>query len=288
MVATSGFAGSAPDPARARVVVVSAPYEGTVSYGRGTAAGPAAIIDAARYLELYDEELQRDTSRCGIITAPALALAGLEPEQAAAAVQAEIAHWLGQGKFPVLLGGEHSVALGAIRAVHARHPGMGVLQLDAHADSRTSYHGVACSHACVMGWVRQVVRQTVAVGIRSLGNDEAPGLQQPDHRVFMAHEHPDLATVLEPALAGLPEEIYITLDVDFFAPHVMPATGTPEPGGYEWRPALDFLREVFRRKRVLGFDVVELAPLPGLTYPDFTVAKLVYRMIGWLGFDRAA
>lgn len=283
------FAGQQPEPPdRARVVIVSAPYEGTVSYGRGAAAGPAAIIAASRYLELYDEELGRDGSACGILTAPALALAGLAPAKAAELVEREIARWLAAGKFPVLLGGEHSVSLGAIRAAHARHPQVGVLQLDAHADSRTSYHGEPYSHACVMGWARQTVERSAAVGIRSLGLEEAARLQQPDHRVFFAHEYPDLAQVTESVLAALPAEVYLTIDVDFFAPHVIPATGTPEPGGYEWYPTLDLLRAVFSRKRVVGFDVVELAPLPGLAYPDFTVAKLVYRMIGWLGLKRAA
>ncbi len=282
------FAGRQTDPAQARVVIVSAPYEGTVSYGHGAAGGPAAILAASTKLELYDEELGTEPAAIGIHTAPALALAQLAPAAAADAVEAEVARWLAQGKIPVMLGGEHGVSVGAIRAIRQRYPRVGVLQLDAHADSRTVYFDEPYSHACVMGWARQTVDRTAAVGIRSLGPEEAAGLQQPQHRVFLAHEHPDVTRLVEPVLAALPDEIYLTIDVDYFAPHVMPATGTPEPGGYEWYPTIDFLRAVCARKRVVGFDVVELAPLPGLHYPDFTTAKLIYRLIGWLGRNRAA
>lgn len=284
--AGGGLTAAQQDAAAAFAVVASAPYEGTVSYGGGTARGPQAIIDASASLELYDEELDRVTADCGIHTAPPLALDGLAPAAMADAVAAEVRRWLARDKFVVLLGGEHSVTGGAIRPVAEKFPGVGVLHLDAHGDTRQVFHGTPHSHACAMARVHDHVRQTVSIGIRALGEEERASLHHPERKIFLAHAWPDLAALTEPVLAALPDTIYLTIDLDFFAPHVIPATGTPEPGGYEWYPTMALLREVFKRKRVVSCDVVELAPLAHLSYPDFTAAKLVYKLIGWAAARR--
>ena len=265
----------------AGVVILPVPYEATVSYMGGTRFGPRALLHASRFVELYDHELDTDPHTIGIHTLPSLMLSGAGPAKALRELRRAFDALLDTGKFVIMLGGEHSVSGPPILA-HAARGGerrLSVLQLDAHADLRDEYEGTPLSHACVMHRVHEHVR-LVQVGIRSLTRDERALIRRTRITTIFGHELDD-ATWMDRALAALGRDVYITIDVDFFDPALMPSTGTPEPGGATWNPTIQFLDRVFRERNVVGADVVELAPLPGIVAPDFLAAKLVYKLIGF-------
>lgn len=287
MRAFGGDDAGRPSPANTRLVIIPCPYEGTVTYGKGTARGPGALLDASANMELYDEEFRTEPIAHGIYTTPPLKLQRLRPEAMVAAVEREAAKWLARGMQVALLGGEHSVTTGALRAYKKRCPKMGTLQFDAHSDFRDTYHGTPYNHACVMARANEL-GPTAGVGMRAVAAEEVPRFREKKHRVFYARETRNLMAAVNRVCAALPREIFITFDLDFFDPAVLPATGTPEPGGYGWNETIDFLAAIFKRKRVVGFDVVELAPRPGWPASDFLAAKLVYKMIAFyhLGWGR--
>jgi agmatinase len=266
----------------ARAVVVPVPYEGTVSYGAGACRGPDAILRASEQIELYDEELGFEPFRVGIhTTAPLAVCDDDDPEKVVDAVRVRCAELLDADKWFALLGGEHSITPGAVRAAAARFPGLRVVQLDAHADLRDSYEGSAWSHASAMARCLETAPVT-AVGIRSYSVEEAERIRRgiPGYRMIHARETGGDAWH-DRALADLDDTpVYLTIDVDVFDPSIVPATGTPEPGGLGWRATLDFLDKLFGRTQVVGCDVVELAPIEGLHHVDFTIARLVYKLIG--------
>ncbi|MFH1424410.1 MAG: agmatinase [archaeon] len=262
-----------------KVVVVPVPYAGTVSYGTGTEKGPGAIIKASQHMELYDEVLKKTTCERGIHTAKALK-AEKTPEKMVEAVYEKTQGLLKDEKFPVFLGGEHSFSQGAVKALKEKYSDLSVLQLDAHADLREEYEGEKFSHAAVLRRIRELGCKTASVGIRSLSADEAELIEKEKIPVFWAHEMCG-KDVSEEVLKELSENVYITLDLDVFDPAVMPSTGTPEPGGLGWYDVISILEKVFAGKNVVGFDVVELAPIKELSAPDFIAAKIVYRMIGY-------
>lgn len=274
----------------ARALILPVPYESTTSYGGGARRGPRAILEASRYVELWDAELGRDPSRMGIHTLPALELSRRGPEAAMGELEAAWQRLLGElgGRFLVMLGGEHSISGPAVRAV-AAHVGsrIHVLQLDAHADLRESYEGTPFSHAAVMRRVLEVA-DVVGVGIRSISQEEVE-LVRSRRGISLVHAHEmwEGEEWMDRALEALGDPVYLTFDVDFFDPSLVPATGTPEPGGGDWYRTLRFLRRVFRERTVLAADVVELAPIPGLTAPDFLVAKLVYKLLAYAEEGRA-
>jgi agmatinase len=266
-----------------RGVVVPVPYERTVSYGGGTARGPDAIIAASAYVELYDEILREEPYlKGGIHTAdPVVAAEGEEPEPFLERL-AEVARGLfADGKFPVFLGGEHTLTTGPVRAAREAYPDLSVLQLDAHADLRETYQDTPWSHACVMRRVFELGVPIVPVGIRALSVEEADFAHDNDVSVFWSHRITHGEGWMETAIAALTDDVYLTFDVDFFDPAIMPATGTPEPGGGFWHETLQFLGRVFRERNVVGMDVVELAPIAALHAPDFVAARLVHRCIGY-------
>lgn len=282
-----GLDEAASDFAAARVVILPVPYEATTSYGGGTANGPAAIIEASRYLELYDQELDREPAAAGIATLPALSLTGAGPAGAIGELRRAYDAVLdvGAGKFVILLGGEHSVTSAPVLSWAERLEREGkrlsVLQFDAHTDLRAEYEGSPYSHAAVMHRVHERV-DIVAVGIRSLTAEEMRLARGSEHiHLFLADDTHAGDGWLDEVLERLGDDVYITFDVDAFDPALMPATGTPEPGGLQWYPVLKLLRRVFRERTVHAADVVELAPIPGLAAPDVLVAKLVYKMIGY-------
>jgi agmatinase len=275
---SSGFA-------RARAVILPVPYESTTSYGGGTSAGPGAILEASRYIELYDQELDAEPWEVGIATLPQLQLTGGGPGAAMAELGAAYERLLAAGpdKFIITLGGEHSISGPPIRSWARRLGGerLTVLQFDAHTDLRPEYEGTRHSHAAVMHQVRDEV-DIVAVGIRALTRDEATLARDSGniHVFYADHIHADDAW-MDQVMERLGPNVYITFDVDCFDPSLVPSTGTPEPGGLAWYPVLRLLRRVFEARNVPAVDVVELAPIPGLHAPDFLVAKLIYKMIGY-------
>lgn len=269
---------------RARAVILPVPYESTTSWGGGTRGGPGAILEASRYVELWDQELERDHSVMGIHTLPALELSREGPGPAMAELEGAYGRLLQAlgDRFLVMLGGEHSVSAPAIRAM-ASHLGsrISVLQMDAHADLRAEYEGTPFSHASAMHRVLDVA-DVVGVGIRGISQEEVElAASSPAVTLVYADEMWADDGWMDRALSALGDPVYLTFDVDYFDPSLVPATGTPEPGGGDWYRTLKFLRRVFRERTVLAMDVVELAPLPGIPASDFLVAKLIYKLLGY-------
>jgi agmatinase len=273
-----------------RVAVLPLPFERSTSYGKGTAAGPEAILRASRAMELYDEELGTEPYRRGIATLAPFLPEAFGMEEALAEIEAEARRHLAAGKFLVTLGGEHSLTLAPVRAARALAAAaghqVGVVQFDAHADLRAEFDGTPFSHASVMRRVVEDGAPTLAVGLRSLSVLEAALIAERRLPVLWAHqmaaEADGGAGRFADALSALPDRVYLTFDVDYFDPSLVPATGTPEPGGGGWYPTLAMLRELFARKTVVAMDLVELAPLGGVPASDFLAAKLVYKCLGYL------
>jgi agmatinase len=263
---------------RARVVVLPVPYDFTTSYQGGTRWGPKAILEASRNMELWDEE-RGPTYRAGIHTLDELEPTALGPDAMAERVERAVGWILDQGKLPAVLGGEHSLSAGAVRAARQRHDNLSVLQIDAHADMRDRYLDSPHSHACVMRRIREMC-PAASVGIRSMSEEEAEFLERHPAPIWSPRRFRALEGDWSSILSALTDEVFITFDVDGLDPGIMPATGTPEPGGLDWYEAVDLLQAVARRSRIVGFDVVELAPIPGQVASDFLVARLVYRLMG--------
>ena len=263
---------------RARAVVLPVPYDFTTSYQGGTRQGPRAILAASRNMELWDEEVG-PVYRWGIHTLPELEPTAEGPEAMVKRVEQAVGWILDHDKLPVVLGGEHSITAGAVRAARRRFERLSVLQIDAHGDMRDTYLDSPWSHACVMRRVREMA-PAASVGIRSLSEEEAEYLEAHPQPIWSVRQFRDLRGRWEPILEALGEEVFITFDLDGLDPSILPATGTPEPGGLDWYETVDLLQAVAARKRIVGFDVVELAPLPGQVASDFLASRLTYRLIG--------
>ena len=264
-----------------RAVILPVPYDRTATYGKGAARGPAALIAASNSLELYDEELGTDTYTIGIHTAPPVCGNEAAPEEMVKRVEAVVSGHLAEGRMVVTVGGEHSITAGAVAAYHRRNPDMTVVQLDAHGDLRDEYEESRFNHACVMRRVRERGIPTLAVGIRSLSREEVDYLSDNPAPIISGRRVAEGRDWFGEAFEHVGKEVYVTVDLDFFDPSLVPGTGTPEPGGGSWYTALAFLRELSRRSRIVGFDLMELAPLPGQPASDFLAAKLLYRMLGY-------
>ncbi|MEN8145464.1 MAG: agmatinase [Gemmatimonadota bacterium] len=277
--ARSGFfydlPAEAADPDKSAAIILPVPYDLTSSWLKGAAGGPQAILDASRYVEAWDIETSSEPWRSGIAALEAIEFDG-PPEELATRVEAAVGRILAGSQLPIVLGGEHSVTIGAARAAARIFPRLSVLQIDAHADTRESYGGSSHNHACVMARVREVC-PIVQVGIRSADTDEIPGLTP--ERVFWAADiaRGSDSAWIEKAVGLLDRDVYVTIDLDAFDPSIVPATGTPEPGGLDWYQVTDLLAQVARDRNVVGFDVVEL--LPGHPPSAFLAAKLIYRFL---------
>lgn len=271
----------------AGAVILPVPYESTTSYGGGTRSGPRAILEASRFIELYDHELDAEPWERGICTLPSLELSRAGAEAAMGELReayGRLLDTLGE-RFLVLLGGEHSLSGPPMQAWADRMESQGrrlsILQIDAHTDLRPSYEGTAFSHASVMRTVSDRVA-IAAVGIRALTTEERAYARGADNvHIFFADDVQDGEDWVDDVLSRLGDDVYITFDVDGFDPTLVPSTGTPEPGGLAWYPVLKLLRRVFAERRVHAADIVELAPLPAFPAPDFLVAKLLYKMIAY-------
>ena len=265
---------------RAAAAVLPVPFEASTTYLKGTARGPRAILEASAQVEWFDDELHAETCQAGIATLSPPQVEGRDFPQAAPLIEQAAAEVLRDGKLLVALGGEHSITIPLVRAAKARFPRLGVIQLDAHADLRDTFDANPHSHACTMRRVSELCL-AVQVGVRSLCREEADLIEAEERPVFLAHRMRQDPNWADHAIALLPPEVYLTIDLDFFDPSVAPAVGTPEPGGFTWHEALAFLRRLARERRIVAFDVVELCPIPGQVVTDFTAAKLVYRLIGY-------
>ncbi len=279
--------GANADFATAAVAILPVPYDGTVSYRPGARDGPRAIIEASRFLELYEPDLDVEPSQWGIATLPELEPNVSGPEENIARVEHAVGTLANAGKLPVMLGGEHSLTLGAVRALAKRHPGLSVLHLDAHADMRETYQGSSYSHACVMRRVREVIAEgggaVTQGGIRSISQEETQHIRDANIRGVHLYT-PGLyrdPTAIDALLAALGDTVYVTVDLDALDPAIMPAVGTPEPGGLSWQEILDIARAVQRRSHIVGFDVMEFAPNEGPAHAAFTAARLTYKLIGY-------
>ena len=265
-----------------KAVILRAPYEATTTYRSGTINGPRAIVEASSQVELYDEELKKETYRIGVNNPDELKLKGLSPEGMVAAVEAAASRVFDAGKFPILLGGEHTVSIGMVGAAKKSHSDLVVLQFDAHADLRNTYQESRFNHACV---ARRLMELTpvVGIGIRNLSKEGAEFIEQSGMKVFFAPEVLKNPGQIKKTISQLKtDNIYLTIDLDVMDPSVMPAVGTPEPGGLGWYEMCDLLSFAASSKKIVGFDVVELCPSQNEIRSDFLAARLIYRLLGYI------
>ncbi len=264
------------NPKTAQIAILPVPYDKTSTWQKGADKGPAALIAASANMELFDIATRSEVYRRGIHTLAPIKHAG-SPDTLAVKVQKAMAMLWDNGKFPVLLGGEHSVSIGAFRAAAAKFKNLSILQIDAHGDTRESYHGSACNHACVMARARELCPIT-QVGIRAIDIEEFPRMD--NERTFWGHQIASSSQQwMDKVVEQQSENVYVTIDLDAFDPAYCPATGTPEPGGLTWQEVNRLLEKLVAKRRVIGFDVVELLPKKGLWASDFLAAKLVYRFL---------
>jgi agmatinase len=282
-LAADMFGGTDPanaDFEHARVVILPVPLDRTTSYVAGTRNGPHEILVASSYMELWDEEMKTDVHEVGVCTLPEMEFPFATMEEVVQEIRRVAAEIVSRDKFPVVLGGEHSITAPVVAAVAAKYPGVSVLQIDAHADLRDSYMGTRHSHACAMRRVLEYAR-TTQVGIRSLSAEEAAAAPALPTRIFYDFEMRRQSDWIERVVDSLGDTVYVTIDCDGLDPAIMPATGTPEPGGLTWYETLALLRRVIESRRVVGCDIVELCPMPGNVAPNFLCAKLVYKILSY-------
>lgn len=259
----------------AAVVLLPVPYDGTSTFVKGADKGPQAIIDASDSIELYDVEEDIEVFKYGIHTAPFITELS-SPEEMVNSVYNRVKQYLNDKKIVGLLGGEHSVSCGAIAAYAEKYENLSVLQLDAHADLRDEYHNSPYNHACVMRRAQQYAN-VVQVGIRSVAEEERKNIVS--ENIFYAHQICRDDSWMSKVIDRLTDNVYLTIDLDAFDPSILPSTGTPFPGGMQWRQVLDFLSLVVTKKNIIGFDVVELCPNPNEKSSDVLAAVLIYRLL---------
>ncbi len=267
------------------IVIYSAPLENTVSYGSGTKYGPKEILKASHYVEFYDEETDRTLCfEKGIATLPIRSLDGIKSEDTIEKIENDILKLIQDKKFSVLLGGEHTVTLGSVLAHHKAYNNLSILQIDAHSDLRDSYEGSIYSHASVMKRIYEFNKNIVQVGIRAQCKEESEFIKKKKIKTFYAREIRNAESPKKwknEILRTLSKNVYVTFDIDGLDPSIVPATGTPEPGGLFWDETLDLIKLVGKKKNIVGFDVVELAPSKYHTPSNFIAAKLVYKMLNY-------
>ncbi len=264
------------------VAVLPVPYDSTTEWHSGTRNGPRSIIEASYYLEWFDIELGRELHSVGISTLPNVEPVLDSPEAMAGRVCSAVETLLDEGKFIVMLGGEHSISYGSIKAYNQKFNHFSVLQLDAHADLRDQYLGTKFGHGCVMRRVLELCPVT-QVGIRSMSLEEHEFIKANRLSPFIMEQdkvglsYPDI-------IDSLAENVYITIDLDVLDPSIMAAVGTPEPGGMAWSDILSLLKAVAGKRKIVGFDLVELCPDQGPASCSFTAAKLAYKLMGYSFF----
>ena len=262
----------------ARVVILPIPVDRTTSYVGGTRNGPHEILQASSHMELWDEEMKADVHGVGIFTLPEMELPFGEMAPLIDEIERVAYEVIGRDKFLMTLGGEHSITPPLVSAAARKHPGLSLLQIDAHADMRDAYMGTAHNHACAMR--RSLEYATITqVGIRSLSTEEAEALPRLNSTVFYDFDMRQDPQWIDKVVESLGENVYVSIDVDGMDPAIMPATGTPEPGGLSWPEITTLLRRTAERRTIVSADLVELSPIPGMVAPSFLCAKLVYKLL---------
>lgn len=263
-----------------RYAILPVPYEGTVSYLAGTAAGPREIISASSMVETWDEELGGEYFQAGIATLPAVPSAPTPQEQMQRVRQAA-AGQIGEGKFLLTLGGEHSITAPLVQLAAEKHGEISVLQIDAHADLRDCYKGTTYSHGSVMRRVLEITGSLSQVGIRSFSTEEARECPRQVESFFTPARIAREPKWIDQVLASLREKVYLTVDIDGFDPAYAPGTGTPEPGGLDWFQVCALLRRLCREKQVVAADIVEVRPIPPNHITEYLAARLAYKIIAY-------
>lgn len=259
------------------VLLQSIPYDGTSTWGKGADKAFEVFLDAAENMELYDIETDSEVYKKGVHIIPAIK-EDKSPEAVFETVYANTQKLLKTNKFLTFFGGEHSISIGIIKAYYEKYPDITILQLDAHTDLRPSYLGSPYNHACAV-YDASRNANLVQVGIRSMDVEENKYLNR--EKCFFAEDMFHSDSWIQDSLKLMTDKVYITLDLDVFDPSIMPSTGTPEPGGMHWNTMINYLKLVFKEKNVLGFDIVELAPIEGFKAPNFLTAKLYYKMLSY-------
>jgi len=273
---------------KSEIVVLSAPYEASVSFGKGTKNGPKAIVDSSHYVEFYDDEFDNELCfKTGIATVKQLDFKKLKDKKAVDFLYGKVKEVLDMDKFCVVLGGEHTISSAPIKAHFEKYKDLSVLHFDAHSDLRDSYHNNPYSHASVMARVCDFLdpKKLVQVGIRAQCIEESKFIKSKKVNTFYAWEIKTgkYGTTWQKEVAKkLTKNVYVSFDVDFFDPSIMPSTGTPEPNGFQWDETMQIFREMRKLgKKIVGFDVVELAPVKGVAHPDYLASKLTYKLMNF-------
>ena len=261
----------------AKIVLIPVPYDGTSTWQKGADKGPEAFLNASENMELYDIETETEVYKRGIYLADAVT-ENSSPEAMVDAVHATTKSFIKKNKFVTIFGGEHSISIGTIRAFNECYNNLTVLQLDAHVDLRKEYEGSSCNHACAVYEASQTTN-LIQVGIRSMDVSETRAMDK--DRTYFAHKMAQDNTWIDVSIDQMTDNVFITIDLDAFDPSIMPSTGTPEPGGLLWYETLEYLKQVFEEKNVVGFDIVELCPNKLDKSSDFLAAKLYYKMLSY-------
>jgi agmatinase len=268
-----------------KIVILPVPYEATTSYGKGTSKGPMAILNASHYVEFFDEETKRELCfEKGICSLKALDLKGKKDRTAIEYIYDNVGGLIKDKKFVVTLGGEHTISIAPIKAHFDNYKNLSVLHFDAHSDLRNEYENSKYSHACFMSRVVEFTKDVTQVGIRAQCIEENIFIKRNKIRTFYAYEIKDGKYGKnwdDKIIDSLKKNVYVTFDVDYFDPSIMPSTGTPEPDGFLWNETVKLLKKLGKKKNVVGFDVVELAPRRDFKFPDFLTAKLIYKMLNY-------
>lgn len=264
---------------KSKIVVFPVPYCSTTYWNPDTKFGPQVLIEASRHMELYDLELKSDiAAKTGIFTLDPLAPSKNAPQEVVSQIEKVVSQLIKDKKMMFMSGGEHSITLGAVKAMSKRFKNLSVLDFDAHTDMRDEFEGTKYHHGTVMRRVSELPVKLTQVGIRSVSEEEVVYLKKypKTSHIFYAPEVP-----VQEIVDTLEENVYISIDLDSFDPSIMPATGTPEPGGLTYEQEISLIREVAKQRNIVGFDIVEMSPIPGISSPEFMAAKLAYKIMGY-------
>ncbi len=268
-----------------KVAILSVPYEKTTSYGKGTAKGPKAILKASHYVEFFDEETEKEVCfEQGIASLKPLQIGNLLGKKALDMIYRNVMLLIDSGKFVITLGGEHSISTAPIKAHFDSYEELSILHFDAHSDLRNEYEGTKYSHACFAARVAEFTTNITQIGIRAQNKEEFQFIKDKEISAFYANELREDGfsyMQMDKMIQTLDKNVYITFDVDYFDPSIMPSTGTPEPNGFYWHETVTFLKRLFNERNIVGFDVVELSPRKDFTFPDFLTAKLIYKILNY-------